>query len=1069
MGGNITRRDVLRGLGGVALTSTLGCGRDPETAQTGEALGTCDASTIDAVENHARVVSDVQAYAQKSVTAGSTIDFHISSPLPYTLSIVRLGWDTDTPVRDWTLHSFPEVPGEQQVIRPGSYIHVESALPSLASYAQMTLECWVRPFNTARQGLISQYTEWTACGFGLFLGDDGRPYLYFGDGGVYNPAWIQAGPSALEPYQWHHLAAVFDNGTVTLYVDGALADTWYGFLDSVTPGTAPLRLGAHGDDPGAPSHEGTGKFLDGDLAMPVIYSRALEFSEISTRATTLPPVVPDDPTMFGCWPLTEEAGQYVSDVSGCDRAGLIVNHGTWMIGGPGFDAAATPRFGYDPDTDSTRGHALRLSSSDLYDCGWPISQSYTLPSDVPPGVYVGRIIDSDGGRYDVTFVVRGAESRPAAPIVVLCATNTWHAYNRPLDLFSFYQFHATGQPTYFTGIEMPWNNSTDPYLLYTAEIGYSHLVRAERFLHVWLEQNGYDYDCISDLDLHQNPTVLSSYRVLFIAGHSEYWSHEAWTAVRDYVSAGGQVIVASGNTMFWRVSFDAQTLECRKYPDTVGGFTSASWGELFHASDHQRGGLMREAGYPAWQAIGLECVGYGGARVAYSVTNPTHPFFQSPEPIAVDVGSEIGGPYAVGHEWDTRLQQIPGSLTPSISPDYTPVVLAEGRSGEQRIDYQANWIDGLNQVMSEITDWVKPGGGRIFAAGSIAAGQGLSADPAFAALFRNALHAMGVVFRVNALAIGQDGHLNNKYFDGTSWGPSGSTWEDMGGGFSNPPAGVQWGPNSLAIGAITSAGLFYYKYWDGAAWSGWDDFGGAFVGRPAMVGWGRNRLDLFARGIDDHLYTRYWDGSAWSSWIDLGDSTTSDPAAVVWEGNRRAVAVCGPSGNILYRYGIGDDPWMDWYDMGGNFAYAPTFHFWGGKNLGVFAVDATGHMFYKYWDGSVWSPSDTWDDMGGALASRVHVGAWGKDQFTIFAIDQDGHLQSMWWNGASFTDWSDLGGTFIGEPAVAAYRGGYLSVLATQVDGRVQHRLWDGSAWSDWQDMGDNMRGSPAAFRWIST
>ena len=36
---------------------------------------------------------------------------------------------------------------------------------------------------------------------------------------------------------------------------------------------------------------------------------------------------------------------------------------------------------------------------------------------------------------------------------------TWHAYNYPLKLFSFYQPHASGQPTYFTGIITPWEGA----------------------------------------------------------------------------------------------------------------------------------------------------------------------------------------------------------------------------------------------------------------------------------------------------------------------------------------------------------------------------------------------------------------------------------------------------------------------------------------------------------------------------------------------------------------------------------------------------------------------------------
>jgi hypothetical protein len=479
---------------------------------------------------------------------------------------------------------------------------------------------------------------------------------------------------------------------------------------------------------------------------------------------------------------------------------------------------------YNPDEDQLRGHGLRLSSSDLYDCNWPVTQSYTLSSDCLPGVYVGRIIYTTDTthRYDVTFVVRRATSRPHAPVLVLTNMSTWLAYNRPFGLFGMYDNHASGQPTYLQGIEMPWTygvsstegvgeTGTDPYLRFGgSSSSYSHLVRAERPLHVWLEMNGYDYDVVSDRDLAMDPSILSNYQTVFIAGHSEYWTHEGWSAVRSYLASGGNVIVASGNTMFWRVSYDGSVMECRKKGQEGGERPNAEFGELYHQHDHQRGGLMREAGCPGWQAIGLESVGYG-VYAPYTVTNPTHAFFQTPEAIAVDEPPELGGELAVYHEYDARLDAIPTSVggrpPPAIPPDYTPVTLAEAR-GPYSWDYACNFVDG-DRVISQIVEWVWGSGGRVFSAGSINAAQALHVDPNMSALFRNVLHHNGVGFRLNLLAISNSGHFDLKSFDGSAWS---ADWDDHGAGFGdNPPTGVQWAPNSLAAMAITAEGHFYYK------------------------------------------------------------------------------------------------------------------------------------------------------------------------------------------------------------------------------------------------------------------
>ena len=103
---------------------------------------------------------------------------------------------------------------------------------------------------------------------------------------------------------------------------------------------------------------------------------------------------------------------------------------------------------------------------------------------------------------------------------------------------------------------MPWP-IVGPYtLMGPEEWDYSHLCRQDRFTQVWLETQGYDYDVLSDTDLHLDPDALDGYKVLFVVGHSEYWSFEAMNAVSRFLDRGGNAIVLSGNTAFWRVSFN---------------------------------------------------------------------------------------------------------------------------------------------------------------------------------------------------------------------------------------------------------------------------------------------------------------------------------------------------------------------------------------------------------------------------------------------------------------------------------------------------------------------------------
>jgi hypothetical protein len=473
-----------------------------------------------------------------------------------------------------------------------------------------------------------------------------------------------------------------------------------------------------------------------------------------------------------------------------------------MIGGPSFDAAAVPRYGgprkpgdefaapdtYDPDADRQRGHGLRLAADDLYDCRWEVDHEFAISADATPGIYVAEAEferKKKTYRYPITFVVRRAASKPAAEMLVLCATSTWTAYsstsfavnaagpqswgtngiknsNEAAPAYSCYRNHRAGQPTYQIGLKMPWPAAGPDVRYSPPEIGYSHLMRAERFLHAWLQTEGHEFDVASDLDLHRQPSLLDGRKVVFINGHSEYWSREAYEAADAYLKRGGSLIVMSGNTMFWRTSFDDEVMECRKFDDQIGGRPNAMVGELYHTHDHRRGSLMRECGLPSGRVIGLEAAGWGAIDrieefAPYTVTDADHPLLTTPTPTNLRKGdtfgmaAKAGGPCAVGHEWDVRVSQLArmtGPLPEGAKIPEEPAGIQTLAAGilekPTALDYLGRPTKLVDGVAAELIDWQRPEGGRVINFGSIGVGWALAVDPVLQTVMRNALAACGV-------------------------------------------------------------------------------------------------------------------------------------------------------------------------------------------------------------------------------------------------------------------------------------------------------------------------------------
>lgn len=778
-----SRRDFLKmtGVGVVGLTAIEWPG--PSGAATSGEVG----RSMALPGHRSLAVPGVHAYPlDTSVRAGEALELCVSASTPYRLSICRLGLEIDDPSSDEVLAVLNNQPTRPIPIHPGSYIHVDKGLaPSSTGW---TLECWVRlATDRIYAGLITQYDYKETCGIGLFAAPGGVASLYLGDGKAYRNEWaLRSDQGVLKPGHWHHVVGTWDGRQAALWVDGKRV-AQRDHSGAVSPGSAPLRLGGYGEDGVA------GRFLDGDLAMPVIYNAAIDSAAIAKRFADQGLTAATGKNVLGCWPLTEEKGDHVTDISEHERHGQIINHATWMIGGPSFEAEVT-RFGeYNPAADPKRGHGLRFASDDLYDCRWPVAHRWGIPEDARPGLHVARFeFEYDGQQRvsDVTFLVRRSANQPKPPILVLASSNTWRAYGgtpfamtrakqmnvwgtgglpgaaRGLPSFDFYREHAAGQGTYQVGLRMPWP-AAGPGVLYGGATGYSHLMRADRFTHVWLEKNGYDFDVVTGLDLHRDPEMLKDYRVFVINGHSEYWSLPMYKGVESYLGDDGRLLVLSGNSMGWRVSFNDEgtVMECRKVDAAGTQMPPSRRGEAWHSQDGLRGGLLRECGYPGYRLIALDIIGFINPSNPknygpYVAERTDHPFFHEPEETGIKQGDKFGwaGPGQVpminGHEMDIRpstfaaLQEEPtpeGAVMPEDPPGITRLAngIVHWSEGGTASDYFHRHIHPTDQG-GEMIDWHRTDGGRVFNAGAIGSGWTLDVDPRWAAMVRNVLYAFGV-------------------------------------------------------------------------------------------------------------------------------------------------------------------------------------------------------------------------------------------------------------------------------------------------------------------------------------
>lgn len=185
--------------------------------------------------------------------------------------------------------------------------------------------------------------------------------------------------------------------------------------------------------------------------------------------------------------------------------------------------------------------------------GFSPSAYYQLPP-LKPGLYTWENV--------IPFLVRGEEE---APITVLYPSHTIQAYNVKGGK-SFYSMFSEASDT------LSFLRPTFPAI--------SFMVRP---MLAWLNELDFSLRFISDTDM-EDIGILDSTRLLIIIGHSEYWSGTARSTWDHYIDRGGNALILSGNTMWWKVRYSSnqEQLICFKDGDDPiehSEIRSGNWAE----------------------------------------------------------------------------------------------------------------------------------------------------------------------------------------------------------------------------------------------------------------------------------------------------------------------------------------------------------------------------------------------------------------------------------------------------------------------------------------------------------
>ena len=720
----------------------------------------------------------IHGYADRlSVAPGEPIEFKVSTDTQgsYRADVVRLIHGDTNPAGPGFKERVVDSPangeydGRQQAIRSGSHVTVVDRAGHLALRGAISMHVFAQPTTPEAgvQRLLGRMAAIGGAGYALDI-SDGRLRLTVGDGS--RTAQVESDVT-LCAQCWYSLGATYDpaTGEATIY-QAPVRNSYNSLLSPMIALPAPTIVRgsaavapADADvaftiaaDPSAGSH------FNGKLDSPKVWRRALgdgELEALSDGAT------PPGAGLVAQWDFAEGIGprgvptDHVRDVAGLDLFGICVNQPARGMTGWNWDCSEEC-YRHAPGLYG----AIHFHDDDLDDCGWETGVALTIPDDMRSGVYALRVRQGEA-EDRIPFFVIPPRGTATARIAFLVPTASYLAYANDhivhdvpvaqsilghtsvlseqdfylygnLDLgLSTYDSHSDGSGVCFSSSRRPIMNMRPDFRHATGSVWQ---FPADLHLVDWLDEKGYEYDVVTDLELHyEGRALLDRYQVVLTGSHPEYYSERMLDAWEEYLADGGRAMYLGSNGFYWVTSWHPEKpwmIEVRKCEQGSRAW-QAKPGEYYMATSGERGGLWRTRARAPQKLFGVGFTSEGfdrccGFQQMADAADPRAAFIMdgvTRDEVIGDFGLAGGG--AAGYEidrYELALGTPPHALLLASSLDHSvnyPHVSEE-------IFFNYPGLDGTNDFMvrADLVYFTTQKGGAVFSTSSISWCGSLSHD-----------------------------------------------------------------------------------------------------------------------------------------------------------------------------------------------------------------------------------------------------------------------------------------------------------------------------------------------------
>ena len=305
-----------------------------------------------------------------------------------------------------------------------------------------------------------------------------------------------------------------------------------------------------------------------------------------------------------------------------------------------------------------------------------------------------------------------------------------YMYDHPEIGGSLYDQHADGSGVCYSSRLRPVLNFTSQYHSWLGGHGSAlWQYNADTHLLAWLEAKGFDYDVITDEDLHsEGAHLLEDYRVILTGTHPEYYSTPMWDGLKAWIDHGGRLMYLGANGFYWHVAFSKDMPGCMEVRRAEDGIRTwaAEPGEYYHSFSAEMSGLYRRRGHAPNEIGGVGFIAQGFDICTYyrrapDADNPRARFiFEGVDDEIIGDFGLIGGG-AAGLEIDcitTELGSPPNILRLATSENHSQMMMLVNE--EFGVVPPNLGGDQNHRVRADMAFFETACGGAVFATGSIA-------------------------------------------------------------------------------------------------------------------------------------------------------------------------------------------------------------------------------------------------------------------------------------------------------------------------------------------------------------